>query len=127
MQYGKYARNCIIRDRFIASRIIFAGQRLILLPKKIYYNAAIDFDQKLMQVRFPVGFFNDELTIFPKVGTNGGDVTLNFYGYQFGYGTKIQLLKAGQSPISVADSLLSFPEPFSVQAVFNLRGKAVGI
>ncbi|WP_461080469.1 DUF7619 domain-containing protein [Spirosoma flavus] len=126
LQYDKYARNCIIRDRFTASKMIFAGQRLFFLPKKIYYNAAIDSDQKLMQVRFPAGFFNDELSYFPKQGSNGGATTTNFYGYKLGYGTKVRLTRVGEVPISVPDSAVKYPESFQVEARINLRGKAVG-
>lgn len=80
----------------------------------------------LMSTTFPKKFFNNSIDYFPQVGGNAGSVTVNFYGYDIAVGSSIRLLKTGQTPIIVPDSMLTFPESYRMQAILNLRNKAVG-
>lgn len=79
-----------------------------------------------MSTTFPKNFFNNSIDYFPQVGGNAGSVTVNFYGYDIAVGSSIKLLKTGQTPIIVPDSMLTFPESYRMQAILNLRNKAVG-
>lgn len=121
----QYAPKCISTgvDKYnYARELTFAGDKLFAA----WSSSGSGRPQLLMQTNFPQGFFQGEVDYFPKVGNNAGDVTVNFYGYDIGYGTKIRLLKAGQTPITIPDSILSYPEQFRVQAILNLRGKPLG-
>ena len=78
-------------------------------------------------MRFPEGFFDPKIDeYFPKVGGNGGDVTVNFYGNLVQKGMKVKLVAPGLPDIVVPDSMISFPEDFRMKVVMNLRKESIG-
>ncbi|GAB3999955.1 hypothetical protein GCM10028807_51660 [Spirosoma daeguense] len=121
----KYGAPCFIKrpQWYTPQSAIFAGNRLFFTVIPGYNENP---RQSLFQVAFPQNFFSNQVEYFPRVGSNGGLVTINFYGYNLSAGTKVRLLKNGQIPIVIPDSVLSYPDNFRVQAVMNLRDKAVG-
>jgi hypothetical protein len=130
----KYPSRCLISnyinwDPIDANKLMFVGSKLLFSSDYLSSNGNGYFypgRQKIMKFTFPEGFFDDKLDYFPKRGHNGGSLTVHFYNYSIGYGTKIRLLKSGQSPITVNDSLSSYPEQFTLKTVLNLKGKATG-
>ena len=81
----------------------------------------------LMTLNFPKGFFAETVEYFPKSGGNAGTVTVNFYGTNLAVGSKVRLTRAGQTPITVPDSAIKYPEAFRIEVAFDLRGKMVGV
>ncbi|MFT2007148.1 T9SS type A sorting domain-containing protein [Pontibacter sp. 13R65] len=66
----------------------------------------------------------DEIT--PVAGGNVGDVTVNIVGASFDKGTKVKLTRSGHPDIIVPDSMMAINRGEQIQALFDLRGKAVG-
>lgn len=128
----KYSNKCLSggnENLTIASNFEFAGERLFAewsCYRDFFSGSSSARPRLLMQTTFPQGFFNDKLDYFPKRGHNGGSLTVHFYNYGLGYGSKVRFLKSGQSPITVNDSLLSYPEQFTLKTILNLKGKATG-
>jgi hypothetical protein len=65
-------------------------------------------------------------TITPASGGNIGDVTVNILGASFGEGTKVKFVSNGKPDIVVPDSLMSIFNGEQIQAIVDLRGKAIG-
>ncbi|MVM39062.1 hypothetical protein GO730_18450 [Spirosoma sp. HMF3257] len=121
----KYASQCFIKrpQWYTTESALFAGNRLFFYPQPVPGGNP---RQSLLQVAFPSTFFNETVDFFPRIGSTKGDVTVNFYGYNLSAGTKVRLLKDGETPIVVPDSSLTYPDNFRVQAVLNLRAKSIG-
>ena len=62
----------------------------------------------------------------PTSGGNVGDVTVNILGASFDEGTKLKLTQSGKPDIEVPDSVMTIINGEQIQAILDLRGKAVG-
>ncbi|WP_461117818.1 DUF7619 domain-containing protein [Spirosoma jeollabukense] len=133
LEYKRFSDSCFYKTSYANTLI---KSQLFLAQSFLYFNIDWSGDAfnkysnhaNFLRVSFPRGFFKDEINpaFFPKSGGNGGQVTVNFYGYSIVAGSKVRLKKTGQADIVVPDSLLKFPENFRMEAQFDLRNKALG-
>jgi hypothetical protein len=103
----------------------FIGNKLYYASNYNNGNTTVPIP-RLMTMEFPKEFFAETIDYFPHSGGNNGTVTVNFYSPKLVVGSRVKLIRTGQTPINVADTEISFPEPFRMEATFNLRNKAVG-
>jgi hypothetical protein len=82
------------------------------------------------RIKYPIGYFDattdTTYSFYPRVGGNGGDVTINFYGGIIQAGMKLKLVAAGLPDIIVSDSAIISTGSFEMKARVDLRQKAIG-